>query len=128
MAKVRDVTPVDRSVGLKIKLYRKQAGLSQTALAQAIGVTYQQVQKYESGFDRISVGRLHGIAKATRMPIASFFEDGEVEQANKADSTALAQCAKSLAAMPPHGRHMAVEVLRAIERACREQDAPADAA
>jgi transcriptional regulator with XRE-family HTH domain len=51
--------------------------MSQTKLAQAIGVTFQQVQKYESGANRISSSRLQQIAKVLDVPISSFFPDVE---------------------------------------------------
>jgi len=62
-----------RRVGQLIKAARKERGMTQMGLAELIGVSYQQVQKYESGIDNISVERLKQIAKAVNMPIALFF-------------------------------------------------------
>jgi transcriptional regulator with XRE-family HTH domain len=50
-------------------------GLSQTALAQSVGVSCQQVQKYENGQNRISASRLHGLAIALGLPVGAFFPD-----------------------------------------------------
>ena len=54
----------DRTVGFRIRSYREAAGLSQDRLAQSVGVTFQQIQKYEKGANRVSVGRLLAIAAA----------------------------------------------------------------
>lgn len=69
--------PVDVLVGQRIKIARLLANLSQTDLAAACGVTFQQVQKYESGFNRVSASRLHQIATVTERPISFFFEGAD---------------------------------------------------
>lgn len=56
-------TEADREIGVRITARRKIVGISQSALAQAVGVTFQQLQKYERGENRVSAGRLHLIAK-----------------------------------------------------------------
>ena len=56
--------PVDVAVGARIRLFRKLRGLSQQALAECAGVTFQQIQKYERGANRMSCSRLMAIAKA----------------------------------------------------------------
>lgn len=63
---------VDRHLGAMIRAKRKAAGMSQTALAKAIGVTFQQVQKYESGTSRVTVHRLFEIAAQLRCDPCSF--------------------------------------------------------
>src|ERR1700681_1887306 len=67
--------PVDRSVGRRIRILRVSRGLSQTALASQLGLTFQQLQKYEKGTNRISASRLHDIARILGVEVASFFED-----------------------------------------------------
>ena len=57
-------TDTDRRLGERLRVYRQLAGLSQTALATKLGVTFQQVQKYEKGVNRLSAGRLEQSAKA----------------------------------------------------------------
>jgi transcriptional regulator with XRE-family HTH domain len=65
---------VDIEVGQRIKIQRLSAGLSQTKLGENIGVTFQQVQKYEKGANRVGIGRLTRIARALNVSIDSFFE------------------------------------------------------
>lgn len=72
MAKRAD--PTDKFVGQNIRLFRKAKGLSQTQLGEAIGVTFQQVQKYENGFNRVGSSRLARIATALEVPVQSFFD------------------------------------------------------
>jgi transcriptional regulator with XRE-family HTH domain len=69
----RSVDARDAEIGLLIRAQRKQLGLSQTDLAERIGVTFQQVQKYENGTNRISIGRLTRIAEALDVPPTFFF-------------------------------------------------------
>ncbi len=64
----------DRHVGGRIRERRIMLGLSQQQLAQMIGVTYQQAHKYERGLNRISAGRLYGIAQVLSVPVSWFFE------------------------------------------------------
>jgi transcriptional regulator with XRE-family HTH domain len=67
--------PVDRSVGRRIRIMRVSRGLSQTALASELGLTFQQLQKYEKGTNRVSASRLHDIARILGVEVKSFFED-----------------------------------------------------
>jgi transcriptional regulator with XRE-family HTH domain len=62
---------IDMEVGQRIRIYRKTRGLSQTALADQLGVTFQQVQKYENGKNRIGAGRLTRIAQVLDVPVAT---------------------------------------------------------
>jgi transcriptional regulator with XRE-family HTH domain len=79
--------PVDRHVGLRIRMRRKELGLSQDKLADALGITFQQIQKYERGANRVSASKLWETAKALRAPINYFYE-GLPEQGD-ADSPAV---------------------------------------
>jgi transcriptional regulator with XRE-family HTH domain len=72
--------PVDIRVGQRIRNQRVLAGMSQTDLAQALGVTFQQVQKYEKGVNRVSASRMQMMAAAFRVPVAHFFDNGEMSQ------------------------------------------------
>jgi transcriptional regulator with XRE-family HTH domain len=69
----RRATQTDVAVGQRIRAFRQDSNLSQTALADQIGVTFQQVQKYESGKNRVGAGRLTQIARALNVPITAFF-------------------------------------------------------
>src|ERR1700757_2729269 len=84
MARRSDLTadPVDLAVGARIRLIRKLRGLSQQALAEAAGVTFQQIQKYERGANRVSASMLSRIAGALQTPMAEMF--GEVNPASGA--------------------------------------------
>ena len=66
--------PVDVHVGSRIRLRRHLLGLSQSELGRALGVTFQQVQKYENGTNRVGASRLHQIALALRTTPAWFFD------------------------------------------------------
>jgi transcriptional regulator with XRE-family HTH domain len=67
--------PIDIHVGKRIKLRRTLLHISQEQLAGDIGVTFQQVQKYESGHNRVSASRLFDISRVLNCPISYFFED-----------------------------------------------------
>lgn len=66
--------PVDTHVGSMVRARRLELGMSQEKLADAIGLTFQQVQKYEKGINRIGSSRLMQIANALNVPPTSFFE------------------------------------------------------
>ena len=76
-------SPVDVHVGARIKLRRALLGLSQEKLGEALGLTFQQVQKYERGANRVSASRLHDIARVLDVPISFFFDD--LKRAGAAD-------------------------------------------
>ena len=68
-------TAVDKHVGQRLSLRRSLNGFSQEKLAEFVGVTFQQIQKYEKGTNRISAGRLYHFSKALNVPISYFFDD-----------------------------------------------------
>jgi transcriptional regulator with XRE-family HTH domain len=78
--------PVDSLVGARIRLLRKRRKMSQAELGKAIGVTFQQIQKYENGKNRIGAGRLHLVATSLNVPIAELF-DGVAESAKMLKAT-----------------------------------------
>ena len=65
--------PVDILVGSRIWLLRKRRKMSQAELGKALGVTFQQIQKYENGKNRVGASRLHLVATALEVPISEFF-------------------------------------------------------
>jgi transcriptional regulator with XRE-family HTH domain len=67
--------PIDVHVGSRIRLRRTLLGISQMALAEAIGLTFQQVQKYEKGANRVSSSRLVDMANALDVSVSYFFEE-----------------------------------------------------
>jgi transcriptional regulator with XRE-family HTH domain len=66
--------PVDRHVGLRIRLRRKALGISQEKLAESIGLTFQQIQKYERATNRVSASKLWEMARALNTTIGYFFD------------------------------------------------------
>ena len=80
--------PVDVYVGARVRNRRKVLGLSQETLAKSIDLTFQQVQKYERGSNRISASKLHLIAKALKVPMNYFFDgapDGDEDADKRTD-------------------------------------------
>ncbi len=72
---VKRTTPVDKHVGTRLRTRRTLLGLSQTALADSLDLTFQQVQKYEKGSNRIGASRLYQIGRVLDVPVAYFFEE-----------------------------------------------------
>jgi len=82
--------PVDAHVGARLRMLRKLKSFSQEKLAQALGLTFQQVQKYERADNRIGASRLYQIAEALGVPVSYFFE-GYGKPATRGPSYALAE-------------------------------------
>ena len=66
--------PIDRHVGSRVRMRRMLVGMSQEKLGEALGLTFQQVQKYEKGTNRIGASRLHRIASVLGVPVEFFYE------------------------------------------------------
>lgn len=73
----REVNPVDRNVGKILKKRRIELGMSQQAIGERLGLSFQQVQKYESGANRVSASRLYDISKSLDVEISYFFEGAD---------------------------------------------------
>src|SRR3954471_24187321 len=73
--KAKSPTSIDVYVGSRVRARRKLLRLSQVGLAEQIGVTFQQIQKYEKGINRIGASRLQTIAKTLGVPVQFFFEN-----------------------------------------------------
>lgn len=71
--------PVDVYVGKRLRLKRTLLGLSQEAIGNAIGVTFQQIQKYERGINRMGASRLYDFARALGVPVSYFFDGYNTE-------------------------------------------------
>lgn len=82
--------PVDRHVGHRVRVRRLLVGVSQEKLGDALGVTFQQIQKYEKGTNRISASRLRQIADMLSVPV-SFFYEGAPRQDGGRDESASAE-------------------------------------
>src|SRR3954466_14965806 len=73
--RVETPNPIDIRVGTRLRLRRNMLGLSQERLGEAIGLTFQQVQKYEHGANRIGASRLHELSQVLNVPVSFFFDD-----------------------------------------------------
>lgn len=87
IADISTIDPVDKTVGANIRKRRHALGISQEALAARLDLSFQQVQKYERGTNRVSSSKLFAIAKALRCLVSDFFEgcddqDETTDQAN----------------------------------------------
>lgn len=94
--------PIDQYVGARVRLRRVELNMSQTELGQTIGLSFQQVQKYEKGSNRISASRLEKIAGALQVPVSFFFEDlpdnrEDINTAPSPDFLAVMSAAEGLA-------------------------------
>ncbi|BCH20263.1 transcriptional regulator [Mesorhizobium sp. L-8-10] len=75
--------PIDVHVGSRIRLRRNMLGMSQEKLGENLGITFQQIQKYEKGTNRVGASRLQAIASILSVPVSFFFEDapGQIGEA-----------------------------------------------
>ena len=71
----KGISPIDAYVGARVRLRRTLLGMTQTTLGDALGLTFQQVQKYEKGTNRISASRLYALSGTLDVPIEYFFSD-----------------------------------------------------
>ena len=83
--------PTDRYVGARVRMRRLMLGMSQTALGNSLGVTFQQVQKYEKGSNRIGASRLQQISGALQVPVSFFFEELPIPAKAQANTRTNAQ-------------------------------------
>jgi transcriptional regulator with XRE-family HTH domain len=122
--------PVDRHVGLRIRMRRKELGISQEKLAEALGLTFQQVQKYERAANRVSASKLYEIARALNASISYFYEglagndELEAPAASNLDAQAFlltpegAELAATFPRLPrARVRRKVVELVRALAEA-----------
>src|SRR5215468_2027573 len=116
-SRARAPSAVDRFIGARIKGRRSAIGLSQDKLAGLIGVTFQQIQKYEKGANRVSAATLFRIAKELHVPASDLLPPSEHAPALADDRTlrALAQVTPGLSA---EGQTLLVNLARALAR-CR---------
>ncbi len=78
--------PVDVHVGHRVRLRRTLLGMNQSALGEALGLTFQQVQKYEKGTNRISASKLWKLTQILDVPVSFFFDDMPADRAGPAPS------------------------------------------
>jgi len=131
--------PVDIHVGNRMRLRRTLLGLSQQALSAALGMSFQQVQKYERGANRIGASRLFDLARVLDVPVSFFFDDMPDAVSNSSPARVVTgdavsvvmpidplarrevlDLARDYMALPPYARHS----IRNVIRAAREATAP----
>ena len=132
----REPNPVDRHVGSRVRLRRQMMEMSREKLGEELGVTFQQVQKYERGANRIGAGRLWHLARVLEVPV-SFFYDGVSSSAQRptgfadgdqtpvvndflqsADGVALAQAFSKIT--DPKVRRRVLELVRSLADSDRD--------
>ena len=107
--------PIDVHVGARVRQRRTLLGMNQTKLGDAIGLTYQQVQKYENGANRISASRLFDLSRLFDVPIQFFFDDMPTAVAASSLATKKRGKAKKLPSYEPDPMHKreTLELVRA---------------
>ncbi|MCT7378606.1 helix-turn-helix domain-containing protein [Chelativorans salis] len=80
--------PIDVHVGSRIRLRRNMLGISQEKLGESLGITFQQIQKYEKGTNRVGASRLQAIASILSAPVSFFFEGAPGEDGTPASGLA----------------------------------------
>ncbi len=78
--------PIDVHIGNRVRGRRTLLGMNQSAIAEALGLTFQQVQKYERGIDRISASKLWNLTQILDVPVSYFYDDMPADQAGPAPS------------------------------------------
>ena len=104
MANKKQPNPIDIHVGSRVRLRRMMLGMSQEKLGESLGITFQQIQKYEKGTNRIGASRLQHIARVLSVPVSFFFEDAPGAPAEPASGMA-----------EPKSTHYVVDFLSSAE-------------
>jgi transcriptional regulator with XRE-family HTH domain len=109
--------PVDIHVGSRVRLRRTLLGLSQEKLGEAVGLTFQQIQKYERGANRIGASRLYEFSRILDVPVSFFFDDmAERSRVSEQGSYALADQPQAPLEPDPLTRRETLELVRAYYR------------
>lgn len=118
--------PVDEHVGKRVRHRRWMIGVTQQQLADKVGIKFQQIQKYETGMNRVSASRLWDIAEALEVPVSFFFEgldeagDARAGESTRgdilADKEAL-ELVRSYYAIPENQRRRLFELARVLSEA-----------
>lgn len=112
----------DQAIGARIRMYRKALGLSQTDLAGRLGVTFQQIQKYETGANRIAASRLWRIADMLGISVLRLFDDLQFQGEGEAEVFEMLDLYRRL---PAEARAQALFQMRALDaRHARQPQAP----
>lgn len=117
----RGVTDIDALVGQRVRERRRELGVSRVAMADQLGLTHQQLQKYENGYNRLSAGRLYEIAMLLDVPMSYFYKHcgrlpggrGEELELLLVTDGSLELC-KAFLQLPAARRRTLIEVARAL--------------
>jgi transcriptional regulator with XRE-family HTH domain len=105
--------PVDVHVGRRLRLRRTLLGMSQEKLGEAIGLTFQQVQKYERGSNRIGASRLFDLSRVLDVPVGFFFDEMSEEVAARSPGQSRGQVEPVNVAPSPMAKRETLELVRA---------------
>ncbi len=110
-------SPVDVHVGARLRVRRTLLGMSQTTLGEAIGLSFQQVQKYERGSNRISGSRLFALTRVLDVPIEFFFDDMPTAVTASSPTLGGGKAKKPPSYEPnPMARRETLEIVRAYDK------------
>jgi transcriptional regulator with XRE-family HTH domain len=115
----REVSAVDIHVGRRVRAGRLACGMSQESLAEIVGITFQQIQKYENGMNRIGTGRLYAISRALQLPVAYFFEGLDKEPSRSGGNSNIEMISEALATK--EGIRIAIALSRIRNQAVRRR-------
>lgn len=110
--------PIDVHVGSRVRLRRTLLGMSQEKLGDAIGLTFQQVQKYERGANRIGSSRLFDLSRVLDVPVSFFFDDmpPEIASTTPGNDAELADSSAESYAADPLAKRETLELVRAYDQ------------
>lgn len=107
--------PIDVHVGKRVRLRRNLLGMSQEKLAKEVGLTFQQIQKYEKGANRIGASRLYQFSRILNVPVSFFFEDVPPEVSDNYKTTGTGMSDVPQAAFQTANRLAEKETLDLVE-------------
>ncbi|MFN3351989.1 MAG: helix-turn-helix domain-containing protein [Brevundimonas sp.] len=110
------IHPIDRYAGNQLRLKRMAAGINQSRLGKALGISFQQVQKYESGANRISMSKLWLACDLLKAKPGDFFPDpaGEDVQGLPPEAVDRLGLGRAAASLPPDRQRLVLELVRAL--------------
>lgn len=110
--------PIDVHVGARVRLRRTLLGMSQEKLGEALGLTFQQVQKYERGANRVGASRLFDLSRVLDVPVSFFFDDmsGEIEALSPRLISGLAEDPAVFDGADPMTKRETLDLVRAYYR------------
>ena len=101
-------------IGKKVREFRLQAGITQEKLAESLGITFQQIQKYERGVTKVNLVKLQQLAAALKIPISAFFQEGTYTafQLSAEEQHLLADFRK----IPPEHRNSVLDIVSGLAK------------